>query len=180
MRTKFLEPIAVANWFIKKAVSSGSAVTAISVQKLVFFAHGWCLALYDQPLVNEQAEAWEFAPVFPTLDEACIKHMVTYNLNADSPLSKPFPFSEDYRNKGPVGCLSVCDESPGAIPLLDRIWDVYGGIPPRELSAMVTKQGGPWHETISSYPKGIRRPDIPNDTLRKHFKSMIKPVAEAS
>ena len=42
-------------------------VSPMKLQKLVYFAHGWHLAIHNRPLVNEQVEAWKFGPVFSDL-----------------------------------------------------------------------------------------------------------------
>src|SRR5208282_4587731 len=55
--------MAVANWFIENL----SRVDPLKLQKLVYFAHGWHLALRDQPLIDELVEAWDYGPVVPSL-----------------------------------------------------------------------------------------------------------------
>lgn len=39
----------------------------MQIQKLVFTAHGWNLAVNNQPLVEEPALAWDNGPVFPSI-----------------------------------------------------------------------------------------------------------------
>jgi uncharacterized phage-associated protein len=56
-------PIAIANYFIELA----KFITPMKLQKLVYFAHGWCLALADKPLINEKIEAWQYGPVVSSL-----------------------------------------------------------------------------------------------------------------
>ena len=52
--------IAVANYFIDKAKADGVPLTHMKLQKLIYFAHGWHLALYGEPLIDEEIQAWEF------------------------------------------------------------------------------------------------------------------------
>jgi uncharacterized phage-associated protein len=54
---------AIANEFIKVAKRNGVLLTPMKLQKLVYFAHGWYLALLGKPLINEPVEAWKFGPV---------------------------------------------------------------------------------------------------------------------
>ncbi len=61
---------AVANWFIhrSRAVNrDGSELTHTKLQKMVYFAHALHLARFDQVLVNEPVEAWQYGPVFSEL-----------------------------------------------------------------------------------------------------------------
>ena len=35
----------------------------MKMQKLVYLAHGWHLAIHDRPLISENFEAWPYGPV---------------------------------------------------------------------------------------------------------------------
>ena len=57
---------AVANYFLAKYGKHG--ITPLKMQKLVYLSHGWYLAFYDEPLVDDEyAEAWRYGPVFDSL-----------------------------------------------------------------------------------------------------------------
>ena len=58
---------AVANELIDRAAESGTPLTQINIQKLVYFAHGWNFAWFDKPLSEEHFEAWQYGPVVRTL-----------------------------------------------------------------------------------------------------------------
>ena len=58
-------PEAIANEFLRRAGSNG--LTQMQLQKLVYIAHGWTLAIRNEPLVNARLEAWERGPVYPEL-----------------------------------------------------------------------------------------------------------------
>ncbi|NJL22264.1 MAG: SocA family protein [Leptolyngbyaceae cyanobacterium SM1_3_5] len=57
----------VANYFIWLANSTGSFVSNLKLQKLVYYAQAWHLALYGEPLFQEDFEAWVHGPVIPNL-----------------------------------------------------------------------------------------------------------------
>jgi len=57
--------LAVANYFIKKGIDTKKSVSPMKLQKLVYFAHGWRLALYNSPLIDEAIQAWQYGPVIP-------------------------------------------------------------------------------------------------------------------
>src|SRR5262245_61420633 len=58
---------AVANRFLNLARLEEKNLTPMKLQKLVYYAQGWCLGLNDCPIINEQVEAWQYGPVIPTL-----------------------------------------------------------------------------------------------------------------
>ena len=49
----------VANEFLRLAREEGSTVTNMKLQKLVYIAEGWYLALYDLPLYREDTSGLE-------------------------------------------------------------------------------------------------------------------------
>jgi uncharacterized phage-associated protein len=58
----------IAKWFINVADrSSGDAMTHLKLQKLIYYAQGWALALFEAPLFREDLEAWAHGPVAPTI-----------------------------------------------------------------------------------------------------------------
>ncbi|WP_341792630.1 Panacea domain-containing protein [Rickettsia endosymbiont of Ceutorhynchus obstrictus] len=58
----------VANYFLVLIDrEAGDIITQLKLQKLIYFAQGIHLALFDKPLFNEEIEAWEFGPVAPKL-----------------------------------------------------------------------------------------------------------------
>lgn len=57
---------AIANFFIDRHKRHG--ISPLKLQKLIYMAHGWHLALLDKPLVEDEApEAWKFGPVFASV-----------------------------------------------------------------------------------------------------------------
>jgi len=62
--------LAIANEFIKVARERNKQLTPMELLKLVYFAHGWYLALSGVPLINEPVQAWRFGPVIPSIYHA--------------------------------------------------------------------------------------------------------------
>ena len=59
---------AIANAFLQRAFNEKKAIGQLKLQKLVYIAHGYYLALTGgNPLVNEPFEAWDYGPVNRTL-----------------------------------------------------------------------------------------------------------------
>jgi len=58
----------VANYFLKcQDEEAGDLMSNLKLQKLVYYAQGFHLAITDTPLFQEPIEAWEHGPVCPAL-----------------------------------------------------------------------------------------------------------------
>ena len=53
----------IANFTLDFADERGVEISNLSLQKLLYFVHGWFYAVYDQPLIKNKFEAWQFGPV---------------------------------------------------------------------------------------------------------------------
>ena len=54
----------VANYFLKRQdLDAGDLMSNLKLQKLVYYAQGFCLAMTGKPLFQEPIEAWEHGPV---------------------------------------------------------------------------------------------------------------------
>lgn len=62
----------VARWFLRQnavKVSNGEAdyISNLKLQKLLYYAQGVYLALYDEPLFDDEIVAWQYGPVVDTV-----------------------------------------------------------------------------------------------------------------
>lgn len=57
----------VAEFFIHLANNTGSYISNLKLQKLVYYAQAWYLGIYGTPLFEEDFEAWVHGPVIPAL-----------------------------------------------------------------------------------------------------------------
>ncbi len=57
----------IANYFIWLANETGSFISNLKLQKLVYYAQAWHLAIYGSPLFEEDFQAWVHGPVIPEL-----------------------------------------------------------------------------------------------------------------
>jgi len=59
----------IANYFIWLASQSDVEINAYKLQKLIYYAQAWHLAIYGTPLFNADFQAWVHGPVIPALLE---------------------------------------------------------------------------------------------------------------
>jgi uncharacterized phage-associated protein len=55
----------VARYFLHIAsmVEEATPLTHLQLQKLLYYAQGWCLAMHDRPLFDGAIQAWRHGPV---------------------------------------------------------------------------------------------------------------------
>ncbi len=136
----------VSEFFLKLSDPEiGDLLSNLKIQKLVYYAQGFHLALYDQVLFNENILAWEHGPVV----EELYHEYKQYGSNV-------IPQPEDF---------NVEVFSPEQIELLKEIYDVYGQFSAWKLRNM-THSESPWIET----PKNnIISVDLMKDFFKKQL-----------
>ena len=153
---------AVANYFLEKGKPEGVALTPMQLIKLVYFAHGWSLAIFDRPLIDERVQAWRFGPVIPSLYHE-------FKIFGNQPITEEateFTFrpGETFRYIVP----NLPQEDTGRLALLDKVWEVYSKLPALKLSQLTHEAGSPWHKAYIENP-GIRGGTINDDALKDYF-----------
>lgn len=156
---------AIANYFLAKAEKERIPMFPMKLQKLVYFAHGWHLGLYEKPLIDERIQAWEFGPVIRTLYDE-------FKEFGKEPIRRPAE-SLNYisERQFEVFTPEVPQEDTLTRALLDRVWDVYKTFSASQLSAMTHDTGSPWART---YPNnaGVRNLTIEDGVITDAFKKM--------
>jgi len=139
--------------------------------KLVYFAHGWYLALTGQELIDEVVEAWKFGPVVPSIYHAFKEWKL-------SPIQHP---ANSYRLNGTKFVVETPTIPESDVPVrafLKRIWEVYGQMSAIELSNLTHQQDTPWYRVWMTTGHRIKGTDIPNAAIREYFVSKQQaPVA---
>jgi uncharacterized phage-associated protein len=155
---------AIANWFLAK-----QHMTPMRLQKLVYFAHGWHLALYGgEPLIDEMIEAWDYGPVVPSLYQE-FKQFGSDKITAPA---------TDLRWTGQPRLVKevvpmVPESDVRTNRLLERVWQVYGTFTAYQLSRMTHVEGAPW-SLASQQNRGIRGADIPNPLIAEYFEQRAR------
>ena len=136
-----------AKYFLAQASEdAGDLISNLKLQKLVYYAQGFHLALYDRPLFPEEIEAWTHGPVVPEL----YNYYKKYGAGAI-----PFPESIDF---------SIYDEETKS--LLDEVYCVFGQFAAWKLRSM-TQEEYPWKFAMQNSGK------ITHQSLKEYFKNQL-------
>ena len=143
--TDRITALSVAEYFLEKARKARGEkkkMTNKKIQKLVYYAQAWSLAVYNEPLFSEEIEAWVHGPVVPSLYERF----------------KVFGF-------GPIShnATNTSDQfSKKQLRLLNDVWKVYGKYDAEYLE-LLTHSEMPWQkarEGISDVEHSSNKIDV--------------------
>lgn len=138
----------VADYLLSQANEEvGDLVSNLKLQKLVYYAQGLHLALYDEPLFPEAIEAWTHGPVVPDLYRR-------YKECASGAISRP---------EG----MDFTKFTPEVRELLDEVYSVYGQFSAWKLREM-THNERPWQEANAASVRIIT-----HESLRDYFKTQL-------
>jgi uncharacterized phage-associated protein len=150
----------VANEFIRLAANQGRPLDQIQLQKLVYIAHGWCLALHGQPLTGDRPEAWDFGPVYRRLADALALHGL-------GPVTDQICVPEEVRTE-----LEVVERD-----LIARIYQDYSRFSGSQLSNLTRRGNAPWAQIYAGGAGKFR--DIPHDLVRAQFVQIAEDSANS-
>jgi uncharacterized phage-associated protein len=159
---------AIANEFLDLAHHDDTPLTQMQLQKLVFFAHGWNLALTDEPLINERIVAEEYGPVVRSLWNALREF-------GSEPITKKARVP-DWESDLVRWVTPSIDDGPNsaendyAKALVQRIWTQYGKLKAFELSELTHMKGTPWAVARDSSQDFVGDSDIAT-----YFKQQLQP-----
>ena len=151
---------AVANYFLAKS----NQLSSMKLQKLVYFAHGWHLALYDTPLIDECIQAWHYGPVIETLYHE-------FKRFGNDPIKKPAIIWNLEGTQFNPDMPEIQPEDTQTRQFLDRIWDVYGNFSGGQLANLTHAPETPWEEIRKQYPDSPipKKTTIPDDRIKAYF-----------
>lgn len=151
--------INIANQFLLLAKREGRKISPMMLQKLVYCAHGWNLAIYIEPLITEKVEAWSYGPVIPSIYHA-------FKVFGSAPIEPDIVLRESLQPSDNVHIDPMTEE------LLKKVWEVYGQYTAIQLSNMTHQKDTPWYNTWRS---GIsRHTPIDNELIKSHFVQLAK------
>jgi uncharacterized phage-associated protein len=141
----------VANAFLKLAKEEQKGLTNMQLQKLVYIAHGFCLAMLSRPLFFNNVHAFEWGPVIPKLYKQLRKYGSGIITEEISTIDEPI--------------LSAAPE----MAVIRGVWGSYGNFTGAKLSSITHQEGTPWSLTWKSIQFGV----IENDLIASHYQQML-------
>jgi uncharacterized phage-associated protein len=138
----------VARYFLASVdEETGDSISNLKLQKLVYYAQGLYLALYDVPLFDERIEAWTHGPVIPEL-------YYRYKAYGANPIPPPEDF---YRSEFTAQIREV----------LEEVWTAYGQFSAAKLRNM-THGEPPWAQAYN-----CGQGEISTESMKKYFKTQL-------
>lgn len=115
-------------------LNAKGAMSAMKLQKLVYYSQAWSLVWDEVPLFNDRIEAWANGPVCPLLYEA---HKGQFTVNPGDIVANPDALNPDQRDT------------------VDAVLRFYGDKPGQWLSEL-THAEDPWRNARRNHAPGER------------------------
>lgn len=147
----------IAYAFVKKGIDEGKFVTQMKLQKLVYFAQGYHLAKYNEPLIKESFQAWMFGPVVPEI----YQDFKLYGSKLITDTASFIP-SEPGKNK-----YLLNNE---AVDSITYTWDVLKDFSAMALSNWTHQPNTPWSNV---YDPDQKSTPISNEEIKSYFQKLL-------
>ena len=156
---------AIANEFLELAWQQDKSITPLKMQKLVYFAHGWYLALFSEPLIGEAIQAWKYGPVIGSL----YRLLKQYGNGAIRESIRVITQEGDQPARIRQEGLSAT-EIANARAVVARVWEQYGKFTASQLTTLTHSPDSPWSQTPNK--ERLERP-IPNTRITEYFRHQL-------
>ncbi len=153
---------AVANYFLGVARKEGKTLDPLGIQVLVYFAHGWNLAINNRPLISQRIEAGPNGPIIRDLYEEFSR----FGYAPITEFAKKLSFAPVTPQGYHVYYPQITD--PGTTSLLSQVWDAYKRFTSIQLSNMTHDPGSPWKLALDQH-----QPFIDDSLLQNYFVSQM-------
>lgn len=138
-------------------------LTPLKVQKMLFFLHGWYLAIAGEPLIDGGFEKWPYGPVSPDAYDSLKGY-------GAQPVAD-YIYEWDPVKKDVTAFFVSPEANPKFIDVLETVWKQYSPLTAAQLSSLTHLPNTPWSVTAS-------REVIDDDLIRKHFLDIAKETRE--
>jgi len=143
----------IANEFITLAHQENKQLTNMQLQKLVYIAQGYNLALLNQCLYFNNTHAWQWGPVVPILYKKLQKYgsgIVVNLINIQEDLISPIPAESK--------------------EIIGAVWSSYNSYTGGQLSSITHQNDSPWSVTWAEKRFSV----IPIDRIAAHYLKKVQ------
>ena len=137
----------VAEGLINLSHDKQSPISNLKLQKLLYYSQAWFLAIYKQPLFEEEIEAWVHGPVVPRVFQ-CYRGFKWGLL----PRQAGIVVSQELRSH------------------LEEVWRVYGSFSAYDLERL-THSEDPWKQARTGLPPDASSHNIITKDAMQHYYS---------
>jgi len=155
--------VLIASAFVARSLKEGNYLTQMKLQKMVYFAHGYHLAKYGEPLVSEPVQAWKFGPVIPPIYN-------DYKMYGSSPITDTTYTTTTHASWEKI-YASLSDSAKDAI---NYTWEATMPLSTSKLTSWTHLPEGPWAQV---YNENDREAVIRNDKIQEYFVKFMRSVA---
>jgi uncharacterized phage-associated protein len=140
----------IADYFLTSVDEEvGDGLSNLKLQKLVYYAQGFYLALFGKPLFADPIEAWTHGPVVPALYH-------DYKCYGSGLIPRPEDFDPESID------LEIRE-------LLNEVYTVFGQFSAWRLRDM-THEEAPWQQAYASVENRV----ISHEAMQKYFLTQLK------
>lgn len=151
----------VANAFLYIASEEDRSLTNMHLQKLIYFAHGYYMAIMNEPLIEETIEAWKHGPVIRGL----YHDLKGYGGDAIDSYFKSISTSG-------APTIRIVNESD--LQFLRSVYDALREYGARELSQLTHAADSPWRAVYDGRNTSkSESPEIGRDEITSYFQKLI-------
>ncbi|WP_258105309.1 Panacea domain-containing protein [Marinoscillum sp. MHG1-6] len=137
----------LAHFFVYKSQRTQIPVTPHKIEFMVYFAHGWHLAIDGRPLILEEVKAWRHGPVVASVHKF---------------------YSKNSRNiYGTLKLDEIKSMKTKDLQFLEGIWMYYSHLNEVEMLSLCLESGTPWNQT---YEKSSNELTIENSIIEQHYR----------
>ena len=153
---------AVANKFLDLAQQEKKPLTQMQIQKLVYISHGFHLALTNEPLIDENVQAWQYGPVISSLydefrgfgNQPITRKATTTTIDDDFNAIHTTPIITDDQTSR----------------LVNAVWDKYKIYSGANLSNLTHQDGTPWSIAFDNNKPSST---IDNQTIQNYYSQLL-------
>jgi len=160
---------AVANEFLELGWSEKGVppIDQMKLQKLLFYAHAWHLAMKGGPLFDEDVEAWPWGPVVRDV------YLQTKDCGRAPVVDRIWKLEVEDSDKLDVTLVEPNVESEETKEFLLEVWNSHKKFSGVQLSNSTHAPGEPWTIIRERYGSLDGKPTIPNEVIAAVFKKKL-------